>query len=29
LTHPSDMGDLFKAMALVPDGAALPPGFDR
>ena len=29
LTHPSDMGDLFKAMALVPVGAALPPGFDQ
>ena len=29
LTHPSEMGDLFKAMALVPAGAALPPGFDR
>ena len=28
LTHPRQMGDLFKAMALVPPGAALPPGFD-
>ncbi len=28
LTHPSLMGDLFKAMALVPSSAALPPGFD-
>ncbi len=28
LTHPALMGDLFKAMALVPAGAALPPGFD-
>ncbi len=28
LTHPSLMGDLFKAMALVPSGADLPPGFD-
>ncbi|WP_179380208.1 class I SAM-dependent methyltransferase [Jannaschia marina] len=28
LTHPAEMGDLFKAMALVPPGAALPPGFD-
>lgn len=28
LTHPAQMGDLFKAMALVPTGAALPPGFD-
>ncbi|CTQ48633.1 class I SAM-dependent methyltransferase [Jannaschia donghaensis] len=28
LTHPGEMGDLFKAMALVPTGADLPPGFD-
>ncbi len=28
LTHPAQMGDLFKAMALVPPGADLPPGFD-
>ncbi len=28
LTHPAEMGDLFKAMALVPPGAAPPPGFD-
>ncbi|WP_092643021.1 class I SAM-dependent methyltransferase [Jannaschia faecimaris] len=28
LTHPTKMGDLFKAMALVPPEAALPPGFD-
>lgn len=28
LTHPTQMGDLFKAMALVPNGAALPPGLD-
>lgn len=28
LTHPAEMGDLFKAIALVPEGAALPPGFD-
>ena len=29
LTHPSEMGDLFRAIALVPAGAALPPGFDE
>ncbi|WP_299814505.1 SAM-dependent methyltransferase [uncultured Jannaschia sp.] len=29
LTHPGEMGDLFKAIALVPAGAALPPGFDE
>ncbi|WP_299840024.1 SAM-dependent methyltransferase [uncultured Jannaschia sp.] len=29
LTHPAEMGDLFKAIALVPTGAALPPGFDE
>ena len=29
LTHPAEMGDLFKAIALVPAGAALPPGFDE
>ena len=28
LTHPSEMGTLFKAIALTPRGAALPPGFD-
>ncbi|MEL6586414.1 MAG: SAM-dependent methyltransferase, partial [Pseudomonadota bacterium] len=28
LTHPSEMGDLFKAIALTPEGADLPPGFD-
>ncbi|SFI98839.1 class I SAM-dependent methyltransferase [Jannaschia pohangensis] len=27
LTHPAEMGDLFKALALVPPGAAMPPGF--
>ncbi|UWQ22669.1 class I SAM-dependent methyltransferase [Jannaschia sp. W003] len=27
LLHPSEMGDLFKALALVPAGAPLPPGF--
>lgn len=27
LLHPAEMGDLFKAMALVPAGAPLPPGF--
>lgn len=27
LTHPQEMGTLFKAMALVPHGAATPPGF--
>ncbi len=27
LTHPAEMGDLFKALALVPPGAPLPPGF--
>jgi len=26
LTHPSEMGDLFKVMALFPEGAAPPPG---
>jgi SAM-dependent MidA family methyltransferase len=29
LTHPSEMGDLFKAMALAPPGAPLPPGFEE
>lgn len=29
LTDPSEMGTLFKAMALVPMGAPLPPGFDE
>ncbi|SMX26564.1 hypothetical protein TRP8649_00646 [Pelagimonas phthalicica] len=28
LTHPQEMGSLFKSLALVPTGAALPPGFD-
>lgn len=28
LTHPEEMGLLFKALALVPQGAPLPPGFD-
>ncbi|MEM7641387.1 MAG: SAM-dependent methyltransferase [Pseudomonadota bacterium] len=28
LTHPAEMGDLFKAMALTPPDAPLPPGFD-
>ena len=28
LTHPAEMGDLFKAMALAPAGAALPTGFE-
>lgn len=28
LTHPEEMGNLFKAIALVPFGANLPPGFD-
>lgn len=28
LTHPREMGDLFKAMALTAPGAPLPPGFD-
>ena len=28
LTHPAEMGDLFKAMAVAPRGAPLPPGFD-
>ncbi|WP_370240482.1 class I SAM-dependent methyltransferase [Pararhodobacter marinus] len=27
LTHAEEMGTLFKALALVPDGAPLPPGF--
>jgi SAM-dependent MidA family methyltransferase len=27
LTHPAQMGDLFKAMALTPPGAPPPPGF--
>ena len=27
LTHPDEMGDLFKALALYPQGAACPPGF--
>ena len=28
LTHPAEMGDLFKAIALSPAGAPPPPGFD-
>ena len=28
LTHPTEMGTLFKAIALTPPSAALPPGFD-
>lgn len=28
LTHPDEMGTLFKALALSPNGAGLPPGFD-
>jgi SAM-dependent MidA family methyltransferase len=28
LTHPDEMGQLFKALAITPNGAALPPGFD-
>jgi len=28
LTHPEEMGDLFKVLGLVPPGAALPPGFE-
>ncbi|MEM8822738.1 MAG: SAM-dependent methyltransferase [Pseudomonadota bacterium] len=28
LTHPAEMGDLFKAMALAPPATPLPPGFD-
>ncbi|EPX81497.1 class I SAM-dependent methyltransferase [Litoreibacter arenae] len=28
LTHPQEMGSLFKAIALAPHGASLPPGFD-
>ncbi|SFR41442.1 class I SAM-dependent methyltransferase [Litoreibacter janthinus] len=28
LTHPEEMGSLFKAIALAPKGAPLPPGFD-
>ncbi|MGB3556747.1 MAG: class I SAM-dependent methyltransferase, partial [Jannaschia sp.] len=28
LTHPAEMGDLFKVMALVAPGAPLPPGVD-
>jgi SAM-dependent MidA family methyltransferase len=28
LTHPDEMGHLFKALAIAPFGAALPPGFD-
>ena len=28
LTHPEEMGTLFKAMALTPSGAPAPPGFE-
>ncbi|MEX1661008.1 class I SAM-dependent methyltransferase [Thioclava sp. 15-R06ZXC-3] len=28
LTHPAEMGHLFQMLAIVPQGAALPPGFD-
>ena len=28
LTHPHEMGTLFKVMAFSPDGAASPPGLD-
>ena len=28
LTDPSEMGSLFQALALVPPGAPLPPGFE-
>ncbi len=28
LTHPQEMGSLFKALAIVPQGAPLPPGFN-
>lgn len=28
LTHPQEMGNLFKVMALVPQGSALPPGLE-
>lgn len=28
LTHPDEMGQLFKALAITPKGAAQPPGFD-
>lgn len=27
LTHPDEMGDLFKGLAILPRGAAAPPGF--
>ena len=29
LTHPDEMGQLFKSIAIVPKGAALPPGYDH
>ena len=29
LTHPTEMGDLFKVIALAPPGAPLPPGLDE
>jgi SAM-dependent MidA family methyltransferase len=28
LTHPDEMGGLFKVMGLVPEGAAVPPGLE-
>ncbi|WP_417808282.1 class I SAM-dependent methyltransferase [Thioclava sp.] len=28
LTHPAEMGHLFQTLAIVPQGVALPPGFD-
>lgn len=28
LTHPAEMGHLFQSLAITPEGAALPPGFD-
>jgi SAM-dependent MidA family methyltransferase len=28
LTHPEEMGDLFKVMAMHPDTMPPPPGFD-
>jgi len=29
LTHPAEMGKLFKTLAITPKGTALPPGFDH
>jgi hypothetical protein len=28
LTHPEEMGNLFRVLALTPDDALPPPGFD-